>query len=271
MENCKVLILVLAGNTFRSNSNLKTQRNTWMKSVNHDVKIISYKGGSNENFKGSVLQLNVNDEYHNISEKTLEAFKWINRNYNFDYLFRTNTSSYVDLKNLENFCDLNQNKFLYRGRGLKDIFNQKHISWVSGAEILLSKNTFNLLVDNFDTWDISLPDDVAIGSILQNKKVSISESKSLLFSPSFFHLKTFEHEYHFRCRVDSPYYYPRTLDKVLMYYINSELYSLSISALKRTLMKGLFLCSKIFAVQKHKDYLSFYFWRFIKKLFFIKN
>jgi hypothetical protein len=271
MKNCKVLILVLAGNTYRSNSNLKTQTNTWMKHVNHDVKIISYKGGGKENFKGNVLQVNVNDKYQNISEKTLEAFKWINRNYNFDYLFRTNTSSYVDLKNLENFCDLNQNKFLYRGRRLENVFNQKSISWVSGAEILLSKDTFNILVDNFDTWDISLPDDVAIGSILQNKKVLISESKSLLFSPSFFHLRKFEHEYHFRCRVDSPYYYPRILDKVLMYYINSELYSLSISTFKRTLMKGLFLCSKIFAFQKHKDYLSFYFWKFIKKLFSINN
>ena len=35
-----------------------------------------------------------------------------------------------------------------------------------GAEILMSKNTFKLLLKNKNKFDFSLPDDVAIGKLL---------------------------------------------------------------------------------------------------------
>ena len=59
----------------------------------------------------------------------------------------------------------NKNEYLYRGRILNNKFNENHVKWVSGAEILMSKNTFKLLPKNKNKFDFSLPD-VAIGKLL---------------------------------------------------------------------------------------------------------
>ena len=53
--------------------------------------------------KENYLILNTGDGYSNLAKKTLLAFDWAISNFEFDYLFRTNTSSFVDLKKLHQF------------------------------------------------------------------------------------------------------------------------------------------------------------------------
>ena len=268
MRECRLLILVLAGDRFVSNQNLNTQTKTWMKDIPQNVELITYRGGKFDNFDEGRLFLQVSDEYSAISEKTKKAFEWINNNYMFDYIFRTNTSSYIDVKRLYDFCKNNKKEYLYRGRKLKNNFKDTEIEWVSGAEILLSKPSFELLLKDPNDWDIKLPDDVSIGEILQKYKIQIDESNSILFSPSFFEMINFNHEYHFRCRVDSPYYYPRYLDRTLIRYIHKNLTNKKISKFERYTIKNYFRISKLFAFKKHKDYLVHYFWIILKKIFF---
>ena len=55
MKIPKILILVLAGNTKVSNRNLKTQQNTWMMHSYPQIEIISYKGGTKNQFINSEL------------------------------------------------------------------------------------------------------------------------------------------------------------------------------------------------------------------------
>lgn len=267
MGNCKIVVLVLAGNTKVSNSNLKTQRRTWFLKENNNIEIYTYRGGEAFSNLDKNLIFEVSDDYKDISEKTYLAFKYIEKNIEFDYLFRTNTSSYVDLNALYKFCSTNSTSNLYRGRKLTDKFNDKEISWVSGAEILLSKNTVSKLLEEPSIWSFNLPDDVAIGDVLSKKGFTIEESNSKLFHPKFFNFKNFNHEYHFRCRVDSPYYYPRILDRLLIRYIHYGINKEKIKLSIRIMMRIIFILSKLLSFKKHKEYLNHYFWLFLKKLF----
>ena len=223
MEKVFLLIVVLSGNTKLSNRNLHVQKSTWMKRIEKDVKVLTLSGSDKFNYIENDLNVVSPDDYSNISFKTLKGFQWISENIEFEYIYRTNTSSYIDIKKLHSFCRSNISDCLYRGIKVSNYFKDEHISYVSGSDILLSKNAFDLLIENTDNWDTDLVDDVSIGKILQNLNVPIEESNSILFDNDFFKKTSFEHEYHFRCRVDSPFYFPRFLDKTLLKYIHKEL------------------------------------------------
>lgn len=265
MKQISILILVLAGDTKISNRNLAAQENTWMKKLPKGVRVIKYSGGSKFSFDGKRLVVEVEDDYNSLSLKALESFKWISDNISFDYIFRTNTSSYVDTSQLVNFCKENKDEYIYRGRRIQNTFNGSVIEWASGAEILMSKQTFKILMENSADWNTNLVDDVSIGKILQEKKITLQSSGSLLFDKSFFKIKDFNHEYHFRCRVDSPYYYPRFIEKYLINYIHKNLYNKNISFLRRVFYKTIFSLSTIFAFKKHREYFRHYFWMLLKK------
>ena len=271
MEKVSILILVLAGDTKISNRNLKTLEETWMKRIPEDMKLIKYSGGDTVKYDGTNLTVNSPDDYKSLSFKALEAFKWVSENISFDYIFRTNTSSYVDLENLKKFCENNTIEHLYRGRVLSNKFNNLTIKWSSGAEILMSKNTFKVLIDNKNAWDINLVDDVSIGKILQMNQINPTNSGSVLFDKKFFQKSKLSHEYHIRCRVDSPFYYPRHIEKYLIRYIHKELNNINISYSKRVIYKIFFGISKIFAIKKHQEYVRHYFWKILKKVFFYKK
>ena len=266
MEKVDILIVVLAGNTKLSNKNLKAQKLTWMQNIEKDVKVLTLSGGDKFSYDGTHLTVLSSDDYSSISFKTLKCFEWLSENIEFNYLFRTNTSSYVDIKNLKQYCQTNKNEYLYRGKKVSNYFDDAFISYVSGAEILISNNVFKLLTENKDDWDTNLMDDVSIGKILQNQKIPIEESKSIIFDNSFFKLNSFRHEYHFRCRVDSPYYFPRFLDSSLLKYIHKELNKEHIAFLKRLFYFLYFNICRIFAFQKHYDFFTYHFFRFAKKI-----
>lgn len=271
MEKVSILILVLAGDTKLSNRNLEVMEETWMKSIPEGIKIIKYSGGNTVKYDGTKLTVNSPDNYESLSFKALEAFKWVSENITFDYIFRTNTSSYVDLENLKKFCENNTIKHLYRGRVLSNKFNNLSIQWASGAEILMSKNTFDVLIDKQNTWNVNLVDDVSIGQILHQNQITPANSESVLFDKKFFQKSNLSHEYHIRCRVDSPFYYPRYIEKYLIRYVHRELHSKNIPYIKRVIYRIFFGVSKIFAITKHKEYLRHYFWKALKKVFFYKK
>ena len=187
MEKVDILVLVLAGDTKLSNRNLKAQQSTWMKSQNN-LKILTYSGSNFLDYDGSHLTVISDDGYSELSYKTLKSFEWVDKNIDFNFLFRTNTSSYVDIEKLIKFCKTSNDSYLYRGKKITNFFNDEEIAYVSGAEILLSKNAFKLLLEKKDEWDTKLVDDVSIGKIFQDYKVPIKESSSIIFDNSFFWL-----------------------------------------------------------------------------------
>ena len=77
---------------------MKKQLKTWaknIKNVNNFLQIGKYNA-----FNNNELTVVAGKKTTNIGLKTIKAFEWA-KNIEFDYLFRTNTSSYVNIYELQ--------------------------------------------------------------------------------------------------------------------------------------------------------------------------
>ena len=175
-NNPRILTLVLCSRKYLSFISSKTQQKIWNKYTN-DFKIKHFIGNpySSEREvdyiseqKNNYLVLNTDDGYPNLAKKTLLAFDWAISNLEFDYLFRTNTSSFVDFKKLHKFSKSNRNNLDYSGVVL-DVVEGDTIA--SGAGFFLSRKNVELILNNKDKFDETLPDDVAIARLLRKFEI----------------------------------------------------------------------------------------------------
>ena len=223
-NNPKVLTLVLCSRNYLSFISSKAQQKIWGKYLN-DFNILHFIGHpySSEREvdyvseqKNNYLVLNTDDGYPNLAKKTLLAFDWAISNLEFDYLFRTNTSSFVDFKKLHKFSKSNRNNLDYSGVIL-DVVEGDTIA--SGAGFFLSKKNVELILNNKEKFDVTLPDDVAIARLLKKFEILPSSliRKDLKKVPKPNSVYQSDH-FHYRCRLDPQYH--RILEPQLLKYLN---------------------------------------------------
>lgn len=95
--------------------------------------------------------------------KTLNSFDYIQKNYEYKHILRTNLSSFFILEELINVHKSLSHKNIYAG-----IIGQHYnISFVSGAGFWLSSDNVLFLLSNKNKLDYNLFDDVSIGKLLQ--------------------------------------------------------------------------------------------------------
>jgi hypothetical protein len=147
------------------------------------------------------------EDWSLIGLKTIIAFRHVLENYEFDYLFRTNTSSYVDVPKLKSFLEGKPAKNLYAGV-IGKVFG--NLEFASGAGILLSRDVVERICEKENDWKHGLVDDVAIGDLvsrLQSPSVEISELPRLdLATLAQAESATSEQileNFHFRCKSTS--------------------------------------------------------------------
>jgi hypothetical protein len=99
-----------------------------------------------------------------IGAKTLEAFSFVLQNYEFDFLFRTNSSSYVDTQRLLEYLDKQPETGVYSGV-VGTVMGD--LRFASGAGILMSKDVLKRVCEQADSWNHSLIDDAALGELIQ--------------------------------------------------------------------------------------------------------
>lgn len=97
-----------------------------------------------------------------IFTKTIKAINYINNNYEYDYVIRTNLSSFWNLNNILTFLN---NKPLY-----KYACGYAFQGFISGTGVIMSRDVANLLLAS-ETQYIS--DDVAISNIIQNNGIEL--------------------------------------------------------------------------------------------------
>lgn len=116
--------------------------------------------------QGEVFNLIVNfPATHLTLPNVLNAFFiYFLRNTDADYLYLSNTSSYINLKNL-NLAVKNFPRNLIYGGTLKTFSNVKYFS---GANRILSRDLIEFLVKNFRTWDYEFVEDVSVGKLISN-------------------------------------------------------------------------------------------------------
>jgi hypothetical protein len=113
-------------------------------------------------FNLSEIKTNVPDLYSLIGKKTLDAFEACVQEMDFDYIFRTNVSSYVDLQTLNDFIQDKPKENYYAGT----LGNHQGIDFASGSGYFISKDLVVKVLKNRGLWDHNLIDDVSLGKLL---------------------------------------------------------------------------------------------------------
>jgi len=159
----KILILVLSYNDNRIYSDFyKAQKETWDSEKIDEIETYYYFGNHNKNeIVDRNILLNVTDNFKNCGHKTIKAFELI-KDFEFDYVFRTNSSSYVDKKMLLEYIKTKPKFNYYSGV----IGKYQDIDFASGCGYFISKDLINLVLNEKDKWSHEFIDDVAIAKLL---------------------------------------------------------------------------------------------------------
>jgi len=221
----KILILVLSSKTYPSKRNKNIQKKTWAKNLPKNIKVVFYSSGAKTTFSRDELVVEASSSSYDIGYKNFKAFEWVLKNFEFDYLYRTNTSSFLNLSNLEKHIQNIQNAksdLLYNGKilNLTKSDTNKKIKFVSGSGILFSKKSIELLTNNQEALNHNEWEDVAIGLLGEELKIVPTEGSRFDIEGNIFNQITPLNQYHYRCRIDNHYGYPRFLETIVMRELN---------------------------------------------------
>ena len=215
-SNLKILILVLSSNTYPSSRNKKAIKKTWGSNLSDNFRIIFYESGEDEKIVEDTLFVETDTSTKNLGVKLLLALDWCNKNIDYDFIFRTNTSSFVNKVELENFIfnNLTNKEYVYCGIPLIRDYKESDmkINFLSGAGIILNKKTIQLILKNKEYWDHTEWEDVALGKLLEENNIKSITGKRQDIKNNFYNNVIDNTNYHFRCRLDNHYGYPRFLE-----------------------------------------------------------
>lgn len=155
----KIIFIVIASDTDYYNKNKKIL-NKFMNS-NKDVKTFYIYCNKKKLNNDENLYFNCNESLRpGILQKTIQAFQYINKHYNYDYIVRTNLSTFWNINHL-----LQQIKKLPKEKCLA---GQKCRSFISGTGIILSHDLVNILINDKNKLNYNNADDVEISHYLHN-------------------------------------------------------------------------------------------------------
>jgi hypothetical protein len=109
--------------------------------------------------------------YSSIFIKTIKALKYINDNYNYDYLIRTNVSSFFNIQNmLKYLSNLPKEKFAI-GFTLNIPI---HCNFLHGTSIIITKDISYYLYKYYNKNYLKIADDVFISLILKSQNITLN-------------------------------------------------------------------------------------------------
>src|SRR4051794_24533201 len=133
----RTLVLVLGARTDPYPALIRTIKSTWAAEPVDDVETLFYFGGETTAQHGGDLVLPVPDDLLNAGRKTIVCFDHVLRNREFDLVFRTNCSSYVDLLNLRAYAaEHARERGFYSGA----IGQRGELAFASGSGFFLSRD-----------------------------------------------------------------------------------------------------------------------------------
>jgi hypothetical protein len=198
----KILILVLSLDDQGFYTELyKKQKETWDSESVEGVETMYYFGNSQSNFIDKKnIYTDVKEQLTFCGYKTLTAFNLI-KDLEFDYIFRTNSSSYVDKKLLLEFIKDKPKENFYSGV----IGNYHGLPFASGSGYFLSKDLLKYVLENRNEWNHQVIDDVSVGIMMLQKNTKIYPGKRFdLTDESYQNLFNIDpYHYHYRCKMQS--------------------------------------------------------------------
>ncbi len=170
----KILIGVLANDEGGYGKMVEACRETCYSDIPDDVEVFYIYGRragvetpDDYRLEGDCFYNNSSESRNNLIYKTISFFEYCYHNLDFDYIFRTNCGSYVDLNILKSEIQNLPKENVYYG--IESFV--KNIKYASGSGFLLSRDVVKFIVEK--RQNILLPgqsgfvmDDVSIGKLL---------------------------------------------------------------------------------------------------------
>lgn len=177
----------------------KYVKDTWAKDIidgkYENISFMIYRGGYDKNAyskKENLLKLNVEDDLNNTFKKTYFAFSMAEKIFgDYDYIFRTNTSTFVNVELLNAFIQQIENdEFVYSG----DLYSLSEFSTpyplclsVRGNALILSKRIVDLILNEGLSFLYSeVNDDVIISNIINSYHIKQGQDYKE-YLKSFYH------------------------------------------------------------------------------------
>jgi hypothetical protein len=193
----KTLVLVLATRQEPFPELIATIKRTWASKHVGDVDVLFYYGGEHLSLDRDDLTLPVPDDLPNVGRKTLACFEYVVSQLDFDLLFRTNCSTYVDLLNLRAYvAEHAKASGFYAGKGA----NLDGIDFATGSGFFLSRDLVELLVDERASWDHGYLDDVAVAKVLRAHGVERRFAPRVVYERPRQARSVDTTAFHFRCK-----------------------------------------------------------------------
>jgi hypothetical protein len=177
----KVLILALSGGGGEHLKNEMAQRETWAENLPGNFQIywlVADPRLDQTSISRSERRIYtpMQEVYSNLLPKSLTAIKYSLQEFDFDFLIRTNTTSYFSTPLIEKTLEDSSTSELYGG--VEGIFKRElqrgeiensEVRFISGAGIWLSRKVSEILVEMDHRQYHDLVDDVAIGDFLSKR------------------------------------------------------------------------------------------------------
>ena len=176
----KILITVMSCNDDFFIKQEQIMKETWIKQLNQfdNIDYIIYRGDPNiqkhkYDKEQHVLSLKCEDDLYNTYKKTYYAFKLANKIYDYDYIFRTNTSTYVNITLLNQFIQELSNDEILWSSDLYSLSNSfcpyPLYLYGRGNGMILSKKLVNIILsEGISHLYLGKCDDWMIGNILNS-------------------------------------------------------------------------------------------------------
>lgn len=210
----KILIIVLSYNDNGGyySKFYETQKKTWDSIIVDNVDTFYLFGNHNKNeiIDGNILTDVIENGIGCCGYKTIKSFELLNT-LSYDFIFRTNSSSYVDKKELFNYLRDRPLTGYYSGFGGM----HNNIGFSSGSGYFLSRDLVELVVKNSDLWNHNLIDDVALAELLHKFNITpITTHDRCDVENIYQHIPI--NNYHYRFKTDD-----RNNDIANMYYVHN--------------------------------------------------
>jgi hypothetical protein len=208
----RTLILVLGARVSPYPDLIRTIKRTWAARDVADLDVLFYFGADELARHGRDLYLPVSDRYWDAGRKTLKAFEYALETCEFDFVFRTNCSSYVDLPNLRTHLQaFGTASCVFTGAiDYQSVVvdpatdKRERFALAYGFGYLLSRDLVALAVAKQEDWDHSLTDDFALGRLLTQAGIVPSQSLPHKIVKDLSSARMIDtSQFLFRCKTDS--------------------------------------------------------------------
>lgn len=168
----KAIILSMSCNQERYINEENIIRRTWGKDVLEgkydNIELLFYRGGSDSTYlENNIIHIDEKDDLNGTYHKSLKAFRYIDDNFEYDYIIRCNTSNYINIEAINKFLDFDSidDEIMFGASLLINGVNN-WIPFLRGNFLIIPKKIINILINNNIGLSCGI-DDFCFGYVLQ--------------------------------------------------------------------------------------------------------